>query len=143
MLTARLVIDFGLVVLIWLVQLIIYPGFAYYSADELAVWHPKYSNLITLVVGPLMLMQVLTTGGSLFSQFSWLTVLVALLVGVIWWSTAFQAIPLHNRIDAGLELPQTIARLVRVNWLRTVLWTVIFGIDLGQWIPKSPISLIR
>ena len=138
MLTARLIIDFGLVVLIWLVQLIIYPGFAYYSPDELAVWHPKYTSLISLVVGPLMLAQVLATGGSLLGNFSWLTVLVAVLVGVVWWSTAFQAIPLHNRIDAGADLPQTITRLVRVNWLRTVIWTVIFGIDLFQWFRSSP-----
>lgn len=140
MLTARLVIDFGLVILIWLVQLIIYPGFAYYSADDLALWHPKYTGLITLVVGPLMLAQVVATGLSLVSQFSWLTFVVAVLVAVLWWSTAAQAIPLHNRIDAGVDLPQTIARLVRVNWLRTVLWTIIFGIDLVQYFRKSPLA---
>lgn len=140
MLTARLIIDFGLVVLIWLVQLIIYPGFAYYSPDDLAIWHPKYTNLITLVVGPLMLAQVVATGGSLLGQFSGLTLIVAVLVGVVWWSTAFQAIPLHNRIDAGVDLPQTIAQLVRVNWLRTWLWTVIFGIDLIQWYRSSPFA---
>lgn len=140
MLTARLIIDFGLVVLIWLVQLIIYPGFAYYSADDLAVWHPKYTNLITLVVGPLMLAQVGATGLSLVSQFSWLTLLVAVLVGMLWWSTATQAIPLHNQIDAGVALPQTIARLVRVNWLRTIVWTVIFGIDLYQYLRPAPLA---
>lgn len=137
MLTARLIIDFGLVVLIWLVQLIIYPGFAYYSADELAIWHPKYTSLITFVVGPLMLAQVIATGWSLTSEFSWLTLVVAILVGILWWSTAFQAIPLHNRIDAGVDLPNTIASLVRVNWPRTILWTIIFGIDLLQWFQRS------
>lgn len=134
MLIARLIIDFGLVILIWLVQLIIYPGFAYYSAADLAVWHPRYTGLITLVVGPLMLAQVLATGASLLTDFSWLTLVVALLVAVLWWSTAAQAIPLHNRIDAGVDLPTTIARLVQVNWLRTVLWTIIFGIDLWQYV---------
>lgn len=134
MLIARLVIDFGLVVLIWLVQLIIYPSFAYYTADDLAVWHPKYTGLITLVVGPLMLAQVIATGWNLASQFSWLTLVVALLVIIIWWSTATQAIPLHNQIDAGVTLPTTISRLIRVNWLRTFLWTIIVGIDLFQLI---------
>ncbi|MBC8155137.1 MAG: hypothetical protein H7Z72_19785 [Bacteroidetes bacterium] len=133
MLTARLVVDFGLVVLIWLVQLIIYPGFAYYSPADLAIWHPKYTSLITFVVGPLMLAQVAATGLSLTSQFSWLTLIVAVLVVVVWWSTAFQAIPLHNRIDAGIDLPRTIADLVRVNWPRTIIWTLIFGIDLFQY----------
>ena len=35
--TARTSVDFGLVVLIWLVQLIIYPSFRYYNTAELAI----------------------------------------------------------------------------------------------------------
>lgn len=127
----RPIVDFGLVVLIWLVQLIIYPGFRYYSPDELALWHPKYSNLITLIVGPLMLAQVGLVGWELVTRFSGLTVLSAVLVGLMWASTAFQAIPIHNAIAAGDASPDVLARLVSVNWVRTVGWTVIFG--LGVW----------
>lgn len=141
MLTIRLIVDFGLVVLIWLVQLIIYPGFAYYSAADLAVWHPKYTNLITFVVGPLMLAQVGATGLSLASDFSWPTLGVAIMVGLVWVSTATQAIPLHNHIDAGVDLPKTIAKLVSINWFRTALWSVIFGVDLFQWFQKSRVGL--
>ena len=128
---ARIAVDFGLVVLIWLVQLIIYPGFRYYNPAELAIWHPKYSNLITLVVGPLMLAQVGLVGWDVLNRFSWLTVASAILVGLMWASTAFQAIPMHNIITAGDTSPETLARLVNVNWVRTVGWTVIFG--LGVW----------
>ena len=128
---ARIAVDFGLVVLIWLVQLIIYPGFRYYNPAELAIWHPKYSNLITLVVGPLMLAQVGLVGWDVLNRFSWLTVASAILVGLMWASTAFQAIPMHNIITASDTSPETLARLVNVNWVRTVGWTVIFG--LGVW----------
>ena len=128
---ARIAVDFGLVVLIWLVQLIIYPGFRYYNPAELAIWHPKYSNLITLVVGPLILAQVGLVGWDVLNRFSWLTVASAILVGLMWASTAFQAIPMHNIITAGDTSPETLARLVNVNWVRTVGWTVIFG--LGVW----------
>jgi len=68
--TARLVVDFCLVVLIWLVQLIIYPSFRYMSPEQLAIWHPKYTTLITLVVGPLMLAQVAVVGWEVVSRFS-------------------------------------------------------------------------
>lgn len=128
--TARLVIDFGLVILIWMVQLIVYPSFRYYSPDELAIWHPKYSNLITLIVGPLMLAQVGVVGWELLHRFSWLGVVSAGLVGLMWASTAFQAVPIHNTIASGDASAETLARLVSVNWIRTVGWTVIFGLGL-------------
>jgi len=35
----RLLFDFGLLVLIWLVQLVIYPSFLYYEQDNLKRWH--------------------------------------------------------------------------------------------------------
>ena len=132
MTTARIAVDFSLVVLIWLVQLIIYPSFQYMSTDQLAVWHPKYSNLITLIVGPLMLAQVGLVGWELLNRFSWLTVASAGLVGLMWASTAFQAVPIHNAIAAGDASPETLSRLVSVNWVRTVGWTVIFGLGIWQ-----------
>ena len=127
---ARLVVDFGLVVLIWLVQLIIYPSFRYMSPEQLAVWHPKYTNLITLVVGPLMLAQVAVVGWEVMSRFSWLALISAVLVGLTWVLTVFQAVPLHNQIAAGINLSDTVERLILANWLRTVVWTVIFLLGL-------------
>jgi len=131
MTTARTAVDFGLVVLIWLVQLIIYPSFRYYSPTELAMWHPKYSNLITLIVGPLMLAQVVLVGWDVLNRFSWLAIVSAGLVGLMWASTVFQAIPIHNAIAAGNASPETLSRLVSINWVRTVGWTLVFG--LGLW----------
>ncbi|HLL94068.1 MAG TPA: hypothetical protein VK404_03755 [Spirosoma sp.] len=131
MTTARTAVDFGLVVLIWLVQLIIYPSFRYYSPAELAMWHPKYSNLITLIVGPLMLAQVGLVGWDVLNRFSWLAIVSAGLVGLMWASTVFQAIPIHNAIAAGNASPETLSRLVSINWVRTVGWTLVFG--LGLW----------
>jgi len=127
----RTVIDFGLVVLIWLVQLIIYPSFRYYSPAELADWHPKYTNLITFVVAPLMLAQVIAIGYQLYQRTAWLTLLSAGLVALMWVLTALVAVPIHNAIAAGDASPETLERLVQTNWLRTVGWTLIFL--LGLW----------
>ncbi|MFD2572005.1 hypothetical protein ACFSUS_15280 [Spirosoma soli] len=122
---ARVAVDFGLVVLIWFVQLIIYPSFRYYNPADLAIWHPKYTNLITLIVGPLMLAQILLVGWELTHRFSWLTLGAAVVIAGMWASTAFQAVPIHNAIAAGDTSSETLDRLVRVNWVRTVGWTVI------------------
>jgi hypothetical protein len=132
--TARTLVDFGLVILIWLVQLIIYPGFRYYSPDELAIWHPKYSNLITLIVGPLMLAQVVLVGWETYTRPSWLTLLSAVLVGLMWAATAFISVPLHNTIAAHNPSPTTLTRLVDTNWIRTIGWTIIFALGLlNHW----------
>ena len=130
MTTARIAVDFGLLVLIWLVQLIIYPSFQYYSPAELAVWHPKYSNLITVIVGPLMLAQMLLVGWQVLNRFSIVTLVSAVLVGLMWASTAFQAVPIHNAIAAGNATSETLNRLVSINWVRTAGWTLIFGLGL-------------
>ena len=64
----RHIVDFGLVVLIWLVQLIIYPSFSYTAKDELQTWHQRYVARITVVVGPLMLLQVLIVSMQVFVE---------------------------------------------------------------------------
>jgi len=49
---ARVAVDFGMLILIWLVQLIIYPSFQYSARESFIQWHEKYTGLITLVVLP-------------------------------------------------------------------------------------------
>ena len=50
--------DFGLLVLIWMVQLVVYPGFKYYQRERLLEWHARYTSRISYIVGPLMLGQL-------------------------------------------------------------------------------------
>ena len=54
----QLLVDFGLVVLIWIVQLIIYPSFLYYNSNTLSKWHKTYTGRITTIVAPLMIAQI-------------------------------------------------------------------------------------
>lgn len=54
----RLLLDFGLVVLIWIVQLVIYPSLCYYQDKDLAKWHKIYTQRIGVIVGPLMIAQL-------------------------------------------------------------------------------------
>ena len=79
----RLLFDFGLVVLIWLVQLIIYPGFKFQERQNLLSWHKKYSKRISVIVIPLMLAQLLITVLQL-NEGSILLYAIALLVLAVW-----------------------------------------------------------
>lgn len=126
----RTLADFGLLVLIWLVQLIIYPGFRYVSSEDFQAWHSRYTFLISLFVVPLMLGQAVIVMVQLILFPSWPVVCVATLLVLVWLNTFFQAVPAHNQLAAGRELAQTIERLIRVNWIRTLLWTLIFGFGL-------------
>ena len=130
----RMLLDFGLVVLIWIIQLVVYPGFGYYNQESLLEWHNKYTQRITYVVLPLMLGQLLISGIQLWNVTSFYTVSSFLIVILLWASTFLQFVPLHNDISEGNFSKKTIKGLVKKNWLRTGLWTLLFFISIVEMI---------
>ena len=119
----RLVFDFGMLVLIWIVQLVIYPSFQYYSKPNLKIWHTKYMFRFSLVVAPLMILQTITIGLQLWENFDLYTILSGTIMLILWISTQFQFVPIHMKISYKEFETSDIARLVRLNWTRTILWT--------------------
>lgn len=118
--------SFGLVVLIWLVQLIIYPAFSAIEPGRFIAWHAGYTRAITWVVGPLMLGQAGLLGFLLATRPSWLYALAACLVAAAWAATCFLAVPAHDRLREAGPDPAVIARLVAKNWIRTAAWSSAF-----------------
>ena len=127
----RLLFDFGLVVLIWMVQLIIYPAFTYLERPKLLSWHGKYSMRISLVVIPLMLGQLLITIFQLMNG-SLIIYLIALLVLAVWLITFLFFVPAHGKISRNEINDRTLDRLVTVNWWRTVIWSAILILALVE-----------
>ena len=126
----KLLFDFGLVILIWMTQLIVYPSFSEYSVSELLNWHASYTMRITIIVMPLMFGQV---GIHLYELMKERTTLGMISFGLIilaWANTFFFAVPLHNQITQGIEVLEAAEQLVTVNAYRTAFWTAVFGIDL-------------
>jgi hypothetical protein len=120
----RLSVDSGLFVLIWLVQVIIYPSFSYIDPAKLDHWHQQYTRKILYFVGPLLFVQ--TAVIALQVLFDPLVYMVdGLLLGGIWINTFFIAIPIHNAIDRGESLDKNILKLLRVNRWRAFLWTAL------------------
>ncbi len=115
-----------LVGLIWMVQVVHYPLFARVGSAEFARYEAAHANLITLVVGPLMLLELLTAVALLTlwpsSLPSWVAWLGLALVGVIWVTTMLASVPLHARLAAGFDA-EAHALLVGTNWIRTLAWT--------------------
>lgn len=122
----RLVVDFGLVVLIWIVQLIIYPSFLFYQKADLLRWHQTYTVRIGVIVMPLMLVQLGLTIFQLLQLQSTLNIVSLVFVVFVWLITFLLFIPMHSQITAGHTQEDLLRRLIKLNWSRTFLWTVVF-----------------
>ncbi len=120
----QLIVDSGLLILIWLVQLIIYPSFRYTEENQFVAWHGRYTALIGLIVAPLMFTQVgVEVAFFLRQDQRWNRILIIL---VIWTATFGLSVPCHNRLHRqGKELI-TLKRLVTTNWIRTLCWSLLF-----------------
>ncbi len=120
-----LLIDFGLFVLIWLVQLIIYPSFRYCDPAQFQSWHNTYTGLISVFVVPLMLAQLGIYGWqSAVRGEAWDYIALGL-VGVVWAVTFGWSVPCHDALHRQGFDREVIARLVLSNWPRTIVFTTL------------------
>jgi uncharacterized membrane protein len=120
--------------LIWIVQVVHYPLFERVGQEAFRLYEQEHTRLITFIVGPLMLFELLTGLALLTlepnkSFATWIPWLLAALLGVIWVSTVFLQIPLHGKLSAGFEA-EAHRLLVTSNWIRTIAWSVRAGIVL-------------
>jgi len=123
-------VDFGMCVVLWLVQLVIYPSFLRIEASQLLAWHKSYSFRVSFVIMPLILTQLalamwaVTTGASIYEWIAFVLVIIC------WALTFLVSVPLHRKIDQGDLSMETRRKLIQTNWPRTILWTAIFVIGL-------------
>ena len=124
---------FFLTGVIWVIQIVQYPFFAHVGAENFAKYHDDYRFRITPVVAPAMILELLTAIFLLFYppenidiKLIWLGLVLTL---IVWASTFFLQVPLHEKLAQGVN-SQTLAALVRTNWIRTVCWSLRGGLVL-------------
>ncbi|MEM1336624.1 MAG: hypothetical protein AAGF96_02685 [Bacteroidota bacterium] len=125
-----LVCDTGCLVLIWLVQRVIYPSFQFYNYQQLQQWHKKYTGLVTWIVLPLMVGQLVFAIRIVITYPYGIAIAKLLLVLGTWVMTFVIFVPLHRALETAIEQQVIVKKLVRKNWSRTIVWTLIFGLDL-------------
>jgi len=112
--------------LIWFVQVVHYPLFAWVGAAEFPAYSREHQHWTTFVVGPPMLLEALTAALLVAARPSgvpaWAAWAGLALVGVIWLSTAALQVPAHGRLISGFDAGIA-AALVSTNWIRTAAWT--------------------
>jgi uncharacterized membrane protein len=112
--------------LIWFVQIVHYPLYANVGREQFPEYEAHHNRLTTWVVGPAMLVEMVTAvallryspGGS--TSLVWLG--LGLLV-VIWISTATLSVPAHDELTGGFSAGAH-TKLVSTNWIRTFAWSV-------------------
>ncbi|MEK9772411.1 MAG: hypothetical protein VW907_01795 [Opitutae bacterium] len=116
-------IDFAIFILIWLVQVVVYPVFREIPPDRFARWHPHYCTKIGWFVLPLMLAQLLGTLSNCFfvgDDLSWAKILCVLVALVV---TFLISAPCHRRLIREGKTDHVVERLIRTNRWRTIAWT--------------------
>jgi hypothetical protein len=112
-----------LVGLIWTIQWVHYPSFSYIEPKLFSLFHDFHSQRITMIVAPLMLVELALAAYGLWAYRGEVWVWAnAVLVAITWLSTIFIQIPLHKKLALGHE-QGLIKLLVRSNYLRTCAWT--------------------
>ena len=125
LLAAHAASTWALVGLIWTIHAVHYPLFASVGSGFRA-YHESHMQRISLVVGPLMLVELLTAIALWLSPPAgidgrvWLAGLA--LLGVAWLETALFAVPQHGRLEQGFD-EATHRALMAGNLVRTLAWT--------------------
>ena len=118
--------DTAMAMLIWLIQLVIYPAFRVVDRDAFHDWHLNYMKTISCIVIPLMLLQALCHGILMVLNPSAMQWIASGAILGAWIATFTLSVPCHQRLQqAGFER-DTVNRLIKTNGVRTVFWSLPF-----------------
>ncbi len=114
--------------MIWSMQVLEYPLFAYVGRAEFPAYHARHNRALPLLVilpsllallSAVLVIWSLPAGVPLWGALVVVGIDVAVVI-----STAVGQAPLHAKLDREGQSAAVVSRLVRSNWIRTVLWTV-------------------
>lgn len=124
---------------IWFVQLVQYPSFARVDPSSFAEFHAFHSTRITWIVAPLMIVEALTALSVALRPPRFVTVPEAwvglALVALVWASTAFLQVPMHQRLGSGFD-ESAWRFLCNSNWVRTIGWSLRAGL-VTVWLQRA------
>lgn len=108
---------------IWMVQLVHYPAFAFIAHSRSVDFCHFHTRTISFLVVPLMILELLSGGLLLYLSPTPLLVFSSASLLLIWASTFFLSVPLHTKLLTEFE-PSVIQKLITTNWPRTILWSL-------------------
>lgn len=109
--------------LIWVIQVVHYPTFVFVERDRYAEFQRLHEMRISLIVIPVMLLELVSGALIALRQESSLWTINLVLILLVWGSTFAIQSPIHGKLEKGFD-ERLVKRLLRSNWVRTVLWTI-------------------
>ncbi len=110
--------------IIWLVQILHYPSFMFLDHLTFKTAMKHHQDRISWVIVPLMLTELLLAVMAVVRDVSTYNVTILNIVIMIWLVTFTIQVPLHSKLLLEGFNEKRIHRLVRTNWIRTLLWTI-------------------
>ena len=104
-------------------QIVNYPLFLCVIKSNFKKYHSTYVNKISLIVMPIMLLELVLSILllSIIQNLSSLIILLSIML--IFLSTIFLQVPVHQKLENGYN-NQSINYLINTNWIRTLLWAI-------------------
>ena len=113
--------------LVWVIQLLVYPGFAHVDRSGWVAVHRRHTRLMGRLIVLPWLVQGLTCAVLLLWRPPGVPLVLALAAGVCGavtvGVTVAVSVPCHERLGDGFDA-DALARLTRTNWWRTAAWTL-------------------
>ena len=117
-----ILINIFLLSLIIITQFVSYPLFLKVNNRVFVEYHQSYTFYISTIVVPAMILELLLSLNLIVYSIDTFSILNIILVGVIWLSTFFLQVPIHNKLSHGYNI-DLIKKLISTNWIRTSAWT--------------------
>ena len=143
------IVDFSLLIIVWTLQLIIYPSIRYIDSGNTYEWWKLNVRRFSFFFYPLILLQLFySTWSPFMAWYSGLSEIVVadkmhgldydrgifiaqlkavLVIFVLFISIVFIR-PIHQKIKNNLFSESDIARLLKINWIRTFTISLIFSL---------------
>ena len=118
--------------LIWFVQVVHYPLFHKVSLESSVEYANEHQTRTAWVVGLPMLVEGVTTVWLFFDPVGsrTLPLIGGLILLKVHLSTIFLQVPHHGKLTGGYN-QDTVTKLIRSNWVRTIGWSARAGIALA------------
>ena len=109
--------------IIWVIQLLHYPTFHFIKESDYVEFQHFHMQRISFIVVPVMIIELLSGFMLVYYFRSNLLILCLIILLFIWLITFVFFTKLHQSLLDGYD-KKIVDKLVKINWSRTVLWSL-------------------
>ena len=109
--------------IIWVIQLLHYPAFNFIKESDYVEFQHFHMQRISFIVVPVMILELFSAFMLVYYLRSNLLILCLIILLFIWLITFIFFTKLHQSLLDGYD-KKIVDKLVKINWSRTVLWSL-------------------